>query len=493
MAGFPTTDEFQHQFLGLVSPSCPNGAHNPAYDDVEVNGTPDGRVAQREAFIRRAYKGADATLTPARALAGGNPTTFISSDHGFGPQFLAVDASKLLVKLGLLPDAADVELPPGPGETIGKAKACWAGGALQIYLNLAGRDPAERVLAGGAADQTTTVNQIRAAYQNLVDPNDWTGDGKPEGWKVIDRTSQRPRRGTSRTARSTADMAHPTRTGDLVVFAYPPYQFDAATPGTLIARSQFFGQHGYVPDVQNLASEHQHAGDVPRRRPGIAMAIPDVRSIDLAPTLAYILGVPGPSRARARSCPRSSRAATRQADLDRRPHRLPRPARAVDLNRATARSTCPSVARRTWRRCSTRSPRPCPGPGCWWRRATTSARRRRTRACSRTSLHRRRERVGPDATSSATTSSTTAWTRLHHIANAHFPFLATNSSRRRPATSRLPPAVQGLHVNGIQVGVIGAELEVTPELVSANATAGLTFLDEATRIHSESQRLEPSA
>ena len=49
-------------------------------------------------------------------------------------------------------------------------------------------------------------------------------------------------------------MAHPTRTGDLVVFAYPPYQFDAATPGTLVARSAFFGQHGYVPDVQDLAA-----------------------------------------------------------------------------------------------------------------------------------------------------------------------------------------------------------------------------------------------
>ena len=35
---------------------------NPAYDDVEVNGTPDGRVKQREAFIRDAYKGADATM-----------------------------------------------------------------------------------------------------------------------------------------------------------------------------------------------------------------------------------------------------------------------------------------------------------------------------------------------------------------------------------------------------------------------------------------------
>ena len=30
--------------------------------------------------------------------------------------------------------------------------------------------------------------------------------------------------------------------------------FDAATPGTLIAKSNFYGQHGYVPDVQDLRS-----------------------------------------------------------------------------------------------------------------------------------------------------------------------------------------------------------------------------------------------
>ena len=44
MVGYPVTDEFQHQFLGLVTQKLPNGAANPAYDDVQVNGTPDGRV-----------------------------------------------------------------------------------------------------------------------------------------------------------------------------------------------------------------------------------------------------------------------------------------------------------------------------------------------------------------------------------------------------------------------------------------------------------------
>ena len=57
LVGYPVTDEVQHQFLGLVTKKLPNGAANPAYDDIEVNGTPDHRVKQREEFIRDAYAG----------------------------------------------------------------------------------------------------------------------------------------------------------------------------------------------------------------------------------------------------------------------------------------------------------------------------------------------------------------------------------------------------------------------------------------------------
>ena len=56
LVGYPGTDEFSHQFLGLVSKTLPNGEANPAYDDVAVDGTPDHRVPQREAFIRRATR-----------------------------------------------------------------------------------------------------------------------------------------------------------------------------------------------------------------------------------------------------------------------------------------------------------------------------------------------------------------------------------------------------------------------------------------------------
>ena len=98
----------------------------------------------------------------------------------------------MLVDLGLLSTPQTGNCRPATAETIGSAKACWAGGAVQIYLNLAGRDPAP---VGGRArssrsrrtDEAATVAKIKAAFLALKDPNDWTGDGQPEGWKVIDR------------------------------------------------------------------------------------------------------------------------------------------------------------------------------------------------------------------------------------------------------------------------------------------------------------------
>ena len=116
LVGYPVTDEFQHQFLGLVTRRLPNGAANPAFDDVAVDGSRDRRVSERPRFIRRAYEGADATMRLAQErLHDPDLTTFVSSDHGFAPQFAAIDASKVLVDLGLLSQAADVELPPRDG------------------------------------------------------------------------------------------------------------------------------------------------------------------------------------------------------------------------------------------------------------------------------------------------------------------------------------------------------------------------------------------
>ena len=169
----------------------------------------------------------------------------------------------MLVDLGLLSKPQTSNCRPAAGETIGKAKACWAGGTVQIYLNVAGPRPAppRRVPAGAAADVPATVAAIKAAFLALSDPNDWTGDGQPEGWKVIDRAfTQAEARYIPNGPDTTADMAHPTRTGDLVVFAYPPYQFDAATPGTLVAR-RVLRPARLRARRAGPRRQHQHAGD----------------------------------------------------------------------------------------------------------------------------------------------------------------------------------------------------------------------------------------
>jgi 2',3'-cyclic-nucleotide 2'-phosphodiesterase (5'-nucleotidase family) len=493
--GYPVTDEFQHQFLGLVTEWLPNGAANPAYDDVEVNGTPDHRVRERERFLRRAYQGADATMRLAQHELGKDPTTFVSSDHGFAPQFAAIDASKVLVDLGLLSRPQTSNCRPATGETIGKAKACWAGGTVQIYLNLAGRDPA----GGGlqqvpAADEAATVATIEAAFDALADPNDWTGDGAPEGWEPIDRIfTKAEARYIPNGAGSTANMAHPTRTGDLVVFSSPPYQFDAATPGTLIARSAFFGQHGYVPDVQNLDANTNVRATFLAGGPGIGRGTVDgARSIDLAPTLAYLLGVPTPQHSQGRVLlealehgdhvtPISLIGLTDfHGQLD--PSTITIDGRAVSVGGASQLATMFDEEAAM-----------LPGEALLLASGDNVG-----ASPANSGLLQDMPAIdvenawGLDATAFGNHEFDYGLERIFaHQERADFPFLSANIVDE--VTMEPPPWVQTsevFDVDGVLVGVIGATVKTTPELVRAGATEGLAFLDEAERIHAESDWLQ---
>jgi hypothetical protein len=140
LVGYPVTDEFSHQFMGLVTQTDMDGQPNPYFDDVNGDGVKDHRLEIREGYIRSAYHEADAKLDRARRLLGGNPTTFASSDHGFAPQWQAINAGKVLADAGL----QGAEQPSNcraAASGVTRAKACFAGGTAQIYVNLAGRDP----------------------------------------------------------------------------------------------------------------------------------------------------------------------------------------------------------------------------------------------------------------------------------------------------------------------------------------------------------------
>jgi 2',3'-cyclic-nucleotide 2'-phosphodiesterase (5'-nucleotidase family) len=284
--GYPVTDEFSHQFMALVTPTDIDGAPNPCYDDVDCNGTPDGRVAVREGYIRSAYAEGDAKLARARRLLGGNPTTFASSDHGFAPQWYALNARKVLFDASV----NGTSLQASGGNTASNcsavatdlAKACWAGGTIQVYVN--------PTLPAGTSREDVRDAAI-AAFQNLTDP---ANPGKQVVLALLTKEQLRNVDGS--------DSLHPNRSGDVIVVLRPPYQADAATPGQPIALSQFFGQHGYLPELVDLAHNVNMHGTFVAAGPGIRHRGPvaGVRAIDVAPTLAFVMGIPGPLNARGR-------------------------------------------------------------------------------------------------------------------------------------------------------------------------------------------------
>jgi hypothetical protein len=52
LLGVPVTDEFSHQFMALYTPTDMDGDPNPYFDDVNGDGTKDGRAAIREGYVK---------------------------------------------------------------------------------------------------------------------------------------------------------------------------------------------------------------------------------------------------------------------------------------------------------------------------------------------------------------------------------------------------------------------------------------------------------
>ena len=276
LLGNPVTDEFSHQFMGLVTPTDMDGDPNPYFDNVDGAGATDGRTAIREGYIRSAYAEADETLALGRSLMGDGTTSFVSSDHGFAPQWYAVNTSKVLADAGL----ATEQVSNCRASTGNLTKECHAGGTAQIYVN--------PTLPTGTTYESVRTAVINA-FQNLTDPAN-------PGAQVVDRIMKKEELRNV----DGSDSLHPNRSGDVVVVFRPPYQTDAATPGVRIAFSQFFGQHGYMPNLVDLAHNVNMHGTFIASGPGIRKQGPvaGIRAIDVAPTIAFLMNIPGPQNAR---------------------------------------------------------------------------------------------------------------------------------------------------------------------------------------------------
>ncbi|HXJ66913.1 MAG TPA: alkaline phosphatase family protein, partial [Actinomycetota bacterium] len=294
--GYPFTDEVSHQFMALLDKTDMDGAPNPYYDDADANGIPDGRVAQRGAYIKSAYSAADDLLKRSRKLLDPvdptSVTTFASSDHGFAPQWYAINANQILnaATVHNTVSNTDVSLHASNASASNCSalasdltKACWAGGTTQIYIN-------PTLPAGVTYDSVRQA--VRNAFNNLTDP---AHPGKQVLLAVMNKEELRNVQGD--------DSLFPNRSGDVVVVSRPPYQWDAPTANVAIAFSHFFGQHGYLPNTVDIAHDINMHSVFVAAGPGVAKSkveVGGVRAIDLAPTIAYLMRIPGPIQARGR-------------------------------------------------------------------------------------------------------------------------------------------------------------------------------------------------
>jgi len=286
LLGNPVTDEFSHQFMGLYTPTDMDGDPNPYFDDLTNDDIPDGRTDEREGYVKSAYHEADQTLGLARNLMGTDATVFASSDHGFAPQWYAVNARRVLFEgsvdgLSLHGSGANATSNCSAVST-DLTKACWAGGTVQVYVN--------PTLPSG-----TTYTEVRSAvvsaFESLTDP------ANPGAQVVEDVLLKEELRDVDG-----SDSLHPNRSGDVVVVFRPPYQSDAATAGVKVAFSQFFGQHGYLPGLVDLEHNVNMRGTFVAAGPGIRKQDPveGIRAVDVAPTISFLMNIPGPQNARGR-------------------------------------------------------------------------------------------------------------------------------------------------------------------------------------------------
>jgi hypothetical protein len=281
LVGYLNTDIIQHATLALLTPGA------PVYDDADRNGVADGRLEERTAYLQDTYIGADRTLAAAWAAMPPDTVVVAASDHGFASTWKAVYAPRVLADAGLQPVPQTSNCVAS--ETV-LAKACWVGGTAMLYMNVAGREPFGVV---APEDYAAVRQRLMDAWLRLDD------DGDPVVYGVF--TAEQA--GALPNGWSTASMAHPSKTGDVIVFLRPPYQFDFAEGGSGAIRDTtvWWAAHGHPPQTgdglanTNLYATFYLAG------PGIRHARPArVRAIDVAPTLAYVLGIRAPAQSEGR-------------------------------------------------------------------------------------------------------------------------------------------------------------------------------------------------
>jgi predicted AlkP superfamily pyrophosphatase or phosphodiesterase len=276
-------DGSEHQFL-LVDPRQPTNPLDPSSIGAKQD---PAKVARYRRYVQVAYQAANRAVQRIIEAVGVDhdrrprADVIVVSDHGFDPFHTAVNATALLQSAGI------------PSSQV---RAVTSGPAVNFYINLAGRGP------GG----TLTPDQFLALQAQLIDLCRGLNDRNPNytsgaaSVPVFDKVFARPNPpiGDPSFGRTTSDVIGQDA-GDVFAILSTGYNFDgtqspvvqrlgdapAATP--VLSLPNFYGAHGYDPAIEHMSAIFYAAG--PHIRHG--GRVESVRNIDVAPTIARLLGV----------------------------------------------------------------------------------------------------------------------------------------------------------------------------------------------------------
>ncbi len=222
----------------------------------EISGASEETVHRCREGLRRTYQSVDRMIGQIAELADDDTVVLICADHGGTPnQFRAVDIEKVLEETGFIVRQENGEIDWTETRALNV-------GLVHVFINLMGREPNGIV---AAEDYEATQREIIAALHAYRDPE----------------TGRHPF--SLAVTREDAEMLnlHGDLVGD-VVYALRP---------------EFDGAHGKQLPSVSFGIGGQHSTFILSGagvRQGVALRR-QVRVVDIAPTLCYLLGLPMPA------------------------------------------------------------------------------------------------------------------------------------------------------------------------------------------------------
>jgi predicted AlkP superfamily pyrophosphatase or phosphodiesterase len=239
------------------------------------------KIARYRSYLEFAYQQADLAIARIVAAAGPSSNIIVVSDHGFAPFHTAVNMTNILRNAGI--DTSQFAIRT-------------SGAAVNIYINLQGREP------GGSVDPATyqtLVTRISTALKNAFDPNDLFNFSLKHK-RIFTTVESRPLSCDEGIGRCTSDKIGQDF-GDVFAQLAQGYNFDGIqspvvvrqgdpafdSAKTIFSVPNFYGSHGHDSNLKSMRATFLAAGPGVRRHKTIGK----VRNIDVAPTIMHLLGV----------------------------------------------------------------------------------------------------------------------------------------------------------------------------------------------------------